>query len=174
MIWNKSSIVLAFCLLLSQGCGIYSFSGISLPPKAKTFSLHFQSNVALGPTDLATRFQQRLSEELLQRTSLKQVHTEGDLQLDGVIEKFDYIPATLTKSDKEDIENQAPMSRLMIEAQLNYVNLYDEASGFSKKTFSQYDNVDTDASSGFDESGLIEAIFTKLVEDIFNETLANW
>lgn len=174
MIWNKSSAVLAFCLLLSQGCGIYSFSGVSLPPQAKTFSLHFRSEVARGPADLATEFQQRLGEVLLQRTSLKQVHAAGDLHLDGMIKNFNYTPVAFTKKDQEGIRNQAPMNRLTIEVELDYSNLYDEASAFKGKIFSQYGNMDADDNSSNEEQKLIETIFTKLVEDIFNETLANW
>jgi hypothetical protein len=162
------------CLLFSQGCGIYSFSGNSLPPKAKSFSLYFQSEVALGPADLAAKFQQRLGEELLQLTSLKQVDSKGDLQLDGVIKKFDYMPVALKRSGKEGTRDRASMNRLTIEVELNYINPYDATSAFSKKIFSHYDDMDTSTSSQSEEPRLVEAIFTKLVEDIFNETVASW
>ena len=174
MIWTKFSSVLMFCLLLLQGCGIYSFSGTSLPPEAKSFSLYFQSDVALGPADLAAKFQQRLEEELLQLTPLKQVDAKGDLQLDGLIKKFDYVPVGPNKSGKEGTGDRASMNRLTIEVELNYINPYDKTSAFSKKIFSQYEDVDASTSSRSEEPRLVEAIFTKLVEDIFNETLASW
>lgn len=168
------SPVLTLLVLLLQGCGIYSFSGTSLPKEVKTFSLQFRSNAALGPPDLATKFQQRLSDDLVQRTPLKQVYTKGDLQLEGVIQQFKYVPIAPTKSGQDEKRDQPSIDRLTIEVQVDYINSYNEASAFSKKTFSQYADMDANASRSSEEARLIDTIFTKLVEDIFNETVASW
>ena len=70
MTWTKRSqwimyLGVAFCL---HSCAIYSFSGGSLSADVKTFSIaDFQSNVALGPPDLAEQFAEALGKELLQR-----------------------------------------------------------------------------------------------------------
>lgn len=171
MTWTKPTALLMLLLLLLQGCGIYSFSGISLPTKTKTFSLKLQSNVALGPPDLVENFQQRLSDELVQRTPLKRVYTKGDLQLEGVIKQFSYMPMAPTKKDEGD---QVAIDRLTIEVQMNYINPYNEEASFSKKTFSQYADMSANTSRSDEEPRLIEEIFTKLVKDIFNETVASW
>ena len=174
MIWTKPSPVVMLLLLLLQGCGIYSFSGTTLPPEAKTFSLRFQSDVALGPSNLVEKFQQRLGDELVQRTSLRQVYTKGDLQLEGVIKKFTYASIAPTKSSQEGQGDQASIERLTIEVELTYINPYNEASAFSKKTFSQFADMAAKTSRSNEERRLIDSIFTKLVEDIFNETVASW
>ncbi len=171
MTWTKPSALLILPLLLLQGCGIYSFSGTSLPSKAKTFSLKLQSDVALGPPDLAEKLQQRLGDELVQRTPLKRVDTKGDLQLEGVIKKFSYMPMAPTKKDEGD---QVSIDRLTIEVQMNYINPYQEDASFNKKIFSQYADASANTSRSDEESKLIEEIFTKLVKDIFNETVASW
>jgi Lipopolysaccharide-assembly len=174
MTWTKLSPVLTLLLLLLQGCGIYSFLGTSLPTEVKTFSLRFQSDATLGPPDLAAKFQQRLSDDLVQRTPLKQVDTNGDLQLEGVIKQFKYVPMAPTTSGQGGKGDQASVDRLTIEVQVDYTNLYDEASTFSTKTFSQYAETVANTSRSNEEPRLIDAIFTKLVEDIFNETVASW
>lgn len=174
MTWTKSRPGLTLLLLLLQGCGIYSFSGISLPPEAKTFSCRCQSDVALGPPDLAAKFEQCLGDALVQRTSLKQVYTKGDLQLEGVIKQFKYAPMAPTKSGQGVQEDQASIDRLTIVVQIDYTNLYNKASALNKKEFSQYADMAANTSRSSEESRLIDAIFTKLVEDIFNETVASW
>jgi Lipopolysaccharide-assembly len=171
MTWTKPSALLMLSLLLLQGCGIYSFSGTSLPSEAKKFSLKLQSNVALGPPDLVEKFQQRLGDELVQRTSLKRVHTKGDLQLAGVIKQFRYGSIAPTKRGEGE---QASINQLTIEVQMDYINPYNEEASFSKKTFSQHANASASANRSDEEPRLIEEIFTKLVKDIFNETVASW
>ena len=158
-------------VLLLQGCGIYSFSGISLPPDAKTFSLSIHTDVASGPAGLAAKFQQRLSDELVQRTKLKRTYTQGDIQLEGGIKRFTYMPVALTQRSQE---GQASMVRLMIEVELTYVNPYDEEAAFDKKTFTQSADIFATANKNSEESRLIDTIFAKLIEDIFNETIASW
>ena len=91
MPWTKLSPTLLLPLLL-QGCGLYTFSGTSLPPAAHTCSLQFQSHVALGPPALGEEFQEKLGQELTQRTRLKLVEAAGDLQLEGTIQQFAYTP----------------------------------------------------------------------------------
>jgi len=174
MNWNKPNPVLLLLGLLVQGCGIYSFLGTSLPPNAKTFSLQIQSNIALGPPDLAENFQQRLSDELIQRTSLKQVYTQGDLQLEGVIQKFEYVAMAPTTSKDAEERDQVSIDRLTIEIQMNYINPYNPDTSFKKKNLSQYADMSANASRSDEESRLIDDIFTKLIKDVFNETVANW
>jgi|694.fasta_scaffold59423_7 hypothetical protein len=174
MTWTKPSPVLILLSLLLQGCGIYSFGGSVLPPEAKTFSLKFQFSVALGPPDLAEKFQQQLGDALLQRTSLRQVYTKGDLQLDGNIKKFKYEAMAPTKSSEEGTGDQDAINRLTIEIQMSYMNPYNEDASFSKKIFSQYADMAASASREDEEPRLIGDVFTKLIEDIFNETVASW
>lgn len=170
MTWIRNSFfwILLPCLL--QGCGIYSFSGLSLPPEAKTFSLRFQSEVALGPADLLDQFQQKLGEELTRRTPLKQVETQGDLQLEGAIKTFKYRSIAPSKIDGKE---EASRERLTITVQMNYINPYNKEAAFSKKTFSQYDDMNADANRDNEEPGLIAAIFTKLIRDII-ASMDNW
>ncbi|MEL6358749.1 MAG: hypothetical protein AAFQ01_02305, partial [Bacteroidota bacterium] len=125
MTWTKNSFfwILLPCLL--QGCGIYSFSGLSLPPEAKTFSLRFQSEVAALDPD---QFQQKLGEKLLQSTQLKQVEAQGDLQLEGTIKTFKYLSIAPSNIGGKE---EASMERLTIKVQMNYINPYNKEAAFS-------------------------------------------
>ncbi len=159
-------------LLFLQGCGIYSFSGVSLPPEAQTFSLNYQSNVALGPPDLVEKFKQQLGDELAQRTTLRQMPSQGDLQLEGVIKKFKYTPVAPGKNSRG--EDQANVERLTIEIQMNYSNTYNKEVNLNKKVFSQHADMPAEETRDLAEPRLIDEIFTKLIKDIFNATVATW
>ena len=135
MTWSKRHFSLVLLFPLLQGCGIYSFSGTSLPPEAKTFSLRVQSDISLGPPDLAMRLQQQLGDALVQRTTLKQVNTQEGLQLEGSIKRFAYTSIAPTQSGRGGKGYQAAMERLTIEVQLNYTNPYNQDTSFSKKMF---------------------------------------
>ena len=174
MTWTKASPTLMLFLLLLQGCGLYSFSGISLSPEVKTFFIQFQSDVALGPPDLSEKLQQKLNDELVQRTPLQQVYTQGDLQMEGVITQFQYVSVAPMKSGVEKEDGEATTDRLTITVQMTYTNTYDNASSFSKKTFSQSSDMAATTSRSDEEPRLIDDIFTKLVADIINDTVAAW
>ncbi|XWN34769.1 MAG: LPS assembly lipoprotein LptE [Roseivirga sp.] len=177
MTWTRISFGLLTVLLLLQGCGIYSFSGTSLSSEIKSFSLQCQSRVALGPPDLAEQFTERLGKELMQRTPLKQVDIQQvereKIQLEVTITQFKYTPVAPSAGSGND-RDSANTTRLIIEVQVNYVNPKDEEASFSKKKFSQFADMQADASTDQEEPRLVEEIFTKLAKDIFNASVASW
>lgn len=161
-------------ILCLHSCAIYSFSGASLSAKIKTFSVaDFESNVAQGPADLADQFTEALTRELLQRTVLSHAEKEGDLQFEGTITKFEYSPATSTSSSVEGIQDEASKLRLTITLEVNYLNPHNKEFSFEKKIFTQYEDAPADSAME-EENELVKKIFTKLVKDIFNASVANW
>ncbi len=173
MIWTRHSFFVHFWVaLMLQGCGIYSFSGSSLSSEVKTFSIqNFQSDAALGPPDLAEKFTETLARELLQRTSLSQVTTKGDIQFEGIITQFDYKPVAPTSGGENDHAN---ITQLTITMQVSYINLKEQEFVFSKRKFSQHADMPANASTDTEESSLVEEIFLKLIKDIFNASVASW
>ena len=158
--------------LFFQSCAIYSFSGTPLSTEVKTFSIQdFQSKVALGPADLAQKFTKKLGSELLQKTPLKQVGTNGDLQFEGVITGFKYTPIAPSSSDQG---GTASRTKLTITIQVSYSNGHDREFEFSKKSFEQSADIDATASTDAEEPRLVEEVLTKLVKDVFNASVANW
>ena len=175
MIWRKLNSISLFILLFLQGCGIYSFSsGIPLPSALKTFSLQIHADVALGPSDLAEKFQQQLSNTLLQRTALQEVHTAGNVHIEGIIKQFEYVAVAPTQGERAEQDIEADIERLTIEIELNYNNPYQEGTSFSKKKFVQHADMIVNTDRNSEEPRLIEEVFTKLVEDILSATVENW
>jgi hypothetical protein len=57
---------------------------------------------------------------------------------------------------------------------MTFVNRKHPEDGFEDKSFSSYADFDATQSLDAVESSLCEEIIEKLVEDIFNSTVANW
>lgn len=177
MSWIKPKKWIYLCIACClHSCAIYSFSGSSLSSDIKTFSIaDFQSNVALGPPDLAEQFTETLGKVLLQRTALSQVEKKGDIQFEGLITQFDYKPIAPTAANSKDVKgDQASRTRLNITIQVSYINTKDSETTFSKKKFPQYEDIDASVSTDEAEPDLVKKIFDKLIKDIFNASVANW
>ncbi|MEM7055816.1 MAG: LPS assembly lipoprotein LptE [Bacteroidota bacterium] len=155
-----------------QSCVIYSFSGTSLSTKVKTFTIqNFQSKVALGPADLVQQLTEKLGSELIQKTPLKQVDTDGDLQFEGIITEFKYAPVAPSSSDQGVV---ARRTKLTITLQVSYSNAHDKEFDFNNKNFEQSADMDATASTDAEEPRLVEEVLTKLVKDVFNASVASW
>jgi hypothetical protein len=65
-----------------SGCKIYSFTGTTLSPDLKTFSIqNFQMAAAGGPQNMSLTFNEKLKEYYQRNTSLKFKNLDGDIHL---------------------------------------------------------------------------------------------
>ncbi|MFN5922150.1 MAG: hypothetical protein ACK45I_12685, partial [Bacteroidota bacterium] len=66
-------------LALHSGCGIYSHTGASIPPEAKTFSVDYIGNVSsiVAPT-LSQVLTEKLKQKFINETQLKLAQSDGD------------------------------------------------------------------------------------------------
>ena len=70
-------------------------------------------------------------------------------------------------------EDMAALNRLTITVQVKYTNQVDPDQSIDR-SFSAYEDFDGNSTLTDVEDGLVPEIITKLTEDIFNATLANW
>ena len=157
-------------------CGIYSFTGASIPAEAKTVSVQYFSNKAATiQATLSQVFTERLKDMLVEQTNLTLSENEGDLAFSGYISKYQIKPMAI-KADET-----AGQNRLTITVKVTYNNSFDAKSNF-EQTFSRYRDYDSSLnltdddpeSSDQVEDRLIEEITKELVEDIFNKAFVNW
>jgi hypothetical protein len=155
-------------LVLLCGCGVYSFTGASIPPGAKTLSIDYFNNKAptVQPT-LSSVFTDKLKDYFTSQSNLDLVDGEADMELSGFIVNYNVAPASLQSND------QASLDRLTITVQVKFVNKIEPKFNFSQN-FSRYKDYDAKVSLMSVESGLIEEISTELVEDIYQKAFVNW
>lgn len=155
-------------VLLIQGCGIYSFTGTSIQPDVKTVTINYFEYTALKVNpSLSNELTEALKERFRKMTRLEQVDLDGDLELTGTVIGYD-VRATAITADEVAAQN-----RLTVSVKLDFMNRLYPEDDFSKN-FSAYADYDSTNSLDAVEATLCEEIIDKLIEDIFNSTVANW
>jgi outer membrane lipopolysaccharide assembly protein LptE/RlpB len=161
--------VLAAAAAVVSACGIYSFSGTSIQPDVKTITIDFFEYKALRVNpSLSNDLTEALRTQFRKMTSLEQVDMDGDLEISGEITGYD-VKATAVTADEVAAQN-----RLTITVKVNFQNRKYPEDDFENKSFSAYEDYDSTLSLDAVESSLCEEIITKLIDDIFNATVAQW
>ena len=162
---------LIYTLLLSislNSCGIYSFTGASIPVEAKTVSVNYFTTTATNsPSSLNQTITEGLKDLFLSQTSLDLTELEGDLSFRGEITKYQVSPMAIQANET------AGQNRLTIAIKVNYNNSFDEKQNF-ESTFSRYRDFNSSENLADVETILIEEITKELLEDVFNKAFVNW
>ena len=161
-------LIVMVLLFLQSGCGFYSFTGASIPPDAKTFSVrHFPNHAQIVQPTLSQRFTEGLQDKFSRNTSLGLTDGRGDLHFEGSITGYTTAPVAISGDD------QAALNRLTVTVRVTFINEFDPDSDF-ERTFSRYYDYDSRTSLSAIEDQAITAIVEALVEDIFNASVVNW
>lgn len=146
----------------------YSFTGANISSDVKTFSVYYFANRAklVNPT-LSTDFTEKLKDKMLKQTSLKEEDENGDLVFEGQITDYEVRPMAIQKED------MAAQNRLTVNVRLKYTNNKNHEQDFDRQ-FSAFEDFSSSMSLNDVESSIVPEIIDKLIEDIFNATIANW
>ena len=160
-------LVLALALVC-HGCGIYSFSGASIPAEAKTVSVdYFPNHAQLVNPLLSDNLTTALRDAMTNQTTLDLVETGGDLAFEGEIEDYTTTPTAITAGQT------AAMNRLTIRVKVRFTDRLDDTKDF-EQTFSRYEDYPSSQDLNSVQATLTATIVEQLVEDIFNKALVNW
>ena len=166
-LFKRLFLFIAGSLLLTS-CGIYSFTGASIPTEAKTVSVQYFSNKAatVQPT-LSQVFTERLKDMFVEQTNLTLSENEGDLAFSGYISKYQIKPMAIQSNET------AWQNRLTIEVNVTFKSTIDTKTNF-EQIFSRYSDYNSSDNISEIEETLIDKISKELVEDIFNKAVVNW
>ncbi|WP_406672069.1 LptE family protein [Natronospira sp.] len=149
-------------------CGVYSFTGASIPPQAETISVsYFPNDAPLVQPTLSQRFTEGLQDKFLRQTNLRMVEGVGHLHFEGSITNYRTEPIAITGDDR------AAMNRLTITVRVNFFNEFEPGNDFSRN-FSRFYDYDSNLSLSQVENDAIDLIIQELTEDIFNQAVVNW
>ena len=153
---------------LVSACGIYSFTGTSIQADVNTITIPYVEYKALRVNpSLSSELTDALQDKFRKLTRLEQVDMDGDLELVCEITGYD-VKATAVTADE-----QASQNRLTVTVTVEFTNRKYPEDDVSK-SFSAYEDFDATMSLDAVEGTLCETIIDKLVEDIFNATVAQW
>ena len=157
-------------LLFSQGCGIYSFTGASIPPGAETFSVeYFKNNAPIFNPSLSQEITEMLQDKLVSQTTLDLTDGRGDLQFKGEITGYSTAPVSIVSRDNPT----AAQNRLTIRVKIEFINEFDESASFSQ-TFTRYHDYEASQNLSAAEPNIVPIIIELIVDDVFNKAVVNW
>ena len=165
-------ILITFALLV-KGCGIYSFTGASIPPGVSTFQVNFFENQAgnrPGSTvepGLDNEFTNALQDLIMNQTNLDLVTSDGQLIYEGEITEYSVTPMSATA------QITAAQNRLKMSVAFRFINTKLEEDDFSK-TYSFFYDFPADLQVFDVKDTAHKEIFDRITQDIFNDTLAKW
>ena len=165
----KALISMLLAGSLAAACGIYSFTGTSIQPDVNTITIPYVEYRALRVNPaLSNQMTEALQEKFRRLTRLEQVDVDGDLELVCEITGYD-VKATAVTADELASQNRLPVT-----VKVNFTNNKYPEDNVENKSFSAYEDFDATLTLDSVEGGLCESIVDKLVEDIFNATVAQW
>jgi hypothetical protein len=165
----KKLLLFAAVAALAVSCGIYSFSGTNIQPDVKTITIPFVEYKALRVNpSLSNELTEALQDKFRKLTSLEQVDVDGDLEVVCSVTGYDVKATAVTAGEV------AAQNRLTITVSVDFTNRKYPEEDFANKSFSAYEDYDSSNSLDAVESSLCTTIIEKLVEDIFNATVAQW
>jgi len=174
----RGKFVLPFVALITlTQCGVsVQYSMIGTTTTAETISIaEFYNNAELGPANMAQTLTNELKNYFIQNSNLRVVPDEGELILEGEIMNYSISPIApvSTGQGNRDI-TRASSTRLTITVRATYINTLDEKMSFKDKTFSFYKDFPNDLNISDVEEQYVREIFERIINDIFNASVANW
>lgn len=166
----KRLIYLPLLLLLFsvQSCGVYSFSGADTG-NAETFQVnYFQNTSAIVEPGINRTFRLQLQDLIQSQTNLSLTDSNGDLIYEGEIIDYYISPMSATA------ESTAAQNRLTVTVNVRFYNTLVPEKDFEKKFSFFYDYPATAQLMGSLLATALEEIFSRITQNIFNESLADW
>jgi hypothetical protein len=160
-------IIFLFGLSLA-GCGVYSFTGASIPPDAKTITVvYFVNNAQYVEPSLSQSITDALRDRFLSQTDLDFIIEGGDLQIEGSITDYSTRPVAIQGNET------AALNRLSVTVKVKYTNTLDPTKDFDQ-SFTRFQDYSSSQDLSAVKDQLIAVITEYLVDDIFNKAVVNW
>ena len=169
----RQILIIAISSSMVISCGIYSFTGSSIPVGVETFQVDYFENTAGGKPGstiepgLDRDFTIALQDLIVNQTSLNLVNEGGDIIYSGEIVEYSVTPMAATA------EIKAAQNRLTMAVMVKYENVSNEDDNLEKRFSFYYDFPGNLQVYDIKDSAL-EEIFERITQDILNETLAKW
>ena len=169
----KNQFISLILLVFTFGCGIYSFTGASIPAGAKSFQVNYFENQAGSKPGSTVEpgvdrdFTLELQDLILNQTNLNLVSSNGDLVYEGEIVEYSVTPMTSTAN------LTAAQNRLTVTVNLRYTNINNEEDDFENR-FSFFYDFPAEQQLYDIKGAAHDEIFERLTQNIFNATLAKW
>lgn len=162
------SAVLLTALFFSEGCGVYSFRGTSVPSHIKSVAIPpFEDISGFGEPGLREKFTNELIDRFVRDNTLEvSDRDKADSMLEGTITAVRDEPLVVAEGE------QVRKRRITVAVKVVYQDL-KLLKKVWQKDFSNWGDYEAGAGVLERETGISESI-DKLTEDILIETVSGW
>jgi len=154
--------------VIMASCGVYGLKGISIPNDVETY---FVDDIVRGvpnlPVDLHIQFGESLRRKVREQSRLKLDEQEPDIVFLGTISAYRISPVAPREG------NTTNLNRLEIGLKIEYINYINEDDNWTK-SFSAFQDFDSNGDFSSLEDDLNEAIIDDIMERVFNDAFTNW
>jgi hypothetical protein len=166
---RKLLIIISLIAVTVSCSSRYTLSGTNISNDVKTFQVStFQNNAEVVEPGIELTFTRRLQDLIQNQTNLSLTNANGDLLYEGEITQFRITPMTATANQL------AAQNRLTITVNVRFVNKKKEDDNFEKPFSFYFDYPGNELLTGSVLNNVLEEIFERITQDIFNATLAKW
>ncbi len=160
--------MLSCVVLLSSGCGVYSFRGTSVPSHIKTVTIPlFEDMSGFGEPGLREQFTNELIDRFIQDNTLEVSGREtADSMLEGTITVVRDEPLVVAEGE------QVQKRRITITVKVIYHDFKLQKKVW-QKDFSNWGDYDSGSGTLERDTGINQSI-DKLTEDILIQTVSGW
>ncbi len=109
--------LLLFILIISYGCGVYTFNGSSLPSHLKTIDIPLFLNKSMEP-NVADEITQELNKQVLSSNQLRIISKDGDATISGEVTQYENKPYTFSASEVKQVD--VDQYRVTINAEVEF------------------------------------------------------
>ena len=162
-------LLLTIIAISINSCGVYNFTGTG-KIDAKTFQVNrFQNNAVLIEPNVDRIFTNKLQERIQNQTNLSLTNSSGDLVYEGEITEYRVEPTSANAGGISSSQN-----RLVMVINVRFINKKKETDNFEKKFTHFADFAGDKQLTGAVLNTALEEIYTRITQDIFNDSLAKW
>ncbi len=158
--------------VLVSACGVYSFSGATIPDHLQTIAIPLvEDNSVNALTALDEQFTEMLLQRFVRQTRLRleTTETDADALLRVRIDRYANVPASVGGDER------ATLNRVTLAATVTYRDQTNDTDLLSRSftAFEEYDPSDPELGlSGENEAAI--AALEKIADDIFTAATSNW
>lgn len=154
--------------LSTSSCKIYRFTDASVDPNIKTFTVPPTINVATLQNPIAASyFTDKLKDKFIRDTRLVLTRENGDVEFTCTIIEYDVVPVAVINTET------LAQNRLNIAVRVELRNRVNPEKNFTQ-SFRDGENFDANSAFATVENSLMDAIYDRIVQQIFNKAFSNW
>lgn len=161
-------LLILILILSTASCKVYRFTDASVDPNWKTFSMNQTINVStLQNPNAAPTFTEKMKDKFIRETRLALNRDNSDLEFSATIIEYNIDPVSISNTET------TAQNRLNISVKVECINNADKTKSYTV-TFRDGENYDANRQFIDVENDLVNTIYDRLVQQIFNRTFGNW